>query len=56
MVTQTLSVIYQNREIAVISYDQDKLVAYFEYTPAVLNENIETTEDTEVTEILMIKH
>lgn len=41
MVAKTLTVSYQNEDIAVISYDRSKLLCYFEYTPAFAAKNIE---------------
>ena len=39
MVEQTLSVFYQNEEAAVLSYDNDKLCGYLEYSPSFINKN-----------------
>ncbi len=41
MVNRTLSVYYQNEEVAVISYDKEKLIGYLEYTPSFAIKNIE---------------
>jgi serine/threonine-protein kinase HipA len=41
MVDQVLSIFYDNEEAAVISYDNNKLCGYLEYTPAFINKNIE---------------
>jgi serine/threonine-protein kinase HipA len=41
MVEQTLSIYYDNEEAAVISYDNDKLCGYLEYSPAFIKKNIE---------------
>ncbi|PCJ50984.1 MAG: toxin HipA [Gammaproteobacteria bacterium] len=41
MVTNTLSVFYKDEEAAVISFDNDKLVGYLEYSPAFLDKNLE---------------
>lgn len=41
MVGQTISVFYQNEEIAVLGYDRSKLYGYFEYTPSFIDKNID---------------
>ena len=41
MVDQTISVYYHGQEAAVMSYDEDKLLGYFEYTPEFITQNIE---------------
>ncbi|MDQ7049004.1 MAG: type II toxin-antitoxin system HipA family toxin [Enterobacterales bacterium] len=41
MKQQTLSVYYQNEEVAVLSYDLEKLIGYFEYTPAFVSKQIQ---------------
>jgi len=41
MVAQTLSVFYQKEEVAVISYDNKKLLAYLEYVPSFSKKNID---------------
>ncbi len=41
MVTETLSVYYQDEEAAVISYDDNKLIGYLEYSPIFLGKSIE---------------
>lgn len=41
MVDEILSVYYHDKEVAVMSYDNDKLLGYFEYTPDFINQGIE---------------
>ncbi len=41
MVTETLSVFYQDEEIAVISFDSEKHLGSFEYMPAFVSKNID---------------
>lgn len=41
MVTKTLSIFYENEEVAVMSYDHNKQLGFLEYTPSFINKNIE---------------
>jgi len=41
MKNKTLSVYYQDQEVAVINYDSEKQLGFFEYTAAFVNQNIE---------------
>lgn len=41
MVDETISVFYQNEEVALLAYDGSKLCGYFEYLPAFIDKNID---------------